>query len=114
MGDETVGEGQETIVKLESGLGQRHALWCGDSHYIDVADIVYISWGFWTPRFQKREDLEEDRCFSVIGENHVLDLYAPNAAMAGLWVRELRKLMQTKWNAPALSHCSSCHTSSVV
>merc|ERR1719206_543712 len=42
--DETVGEGMETIVKLANGLGQRHALWCGDSHYIDVADIVYISW----------------------------------------------------------------------
>jgi len=79
--------------------------WGSGSRKIDFDEILYISWGHWTPVFQARkEELNPDLSFSIVAKSQTLDLYASNKALTELWVKGLRKLInQTDEQALELS-----------
>jgi len=72
--------------ELSWGKASRHIMWC---------DILYISWGHWTPVFVAKQDkLSSQRCLSVVARNkRVLDLEGYNQSVTQLWVRGLRQMM---------------------
>jgi len=90
---------QDRIVKVswtrtDNKYRPKQISWGSGSRHIDFSDILYISWGHWTPVFEARKDqLKEDMCFSVVGKQQILDVQAQSKEMAELWVKGLRKLI---------------------
>ena len=87
---------QDRIVKVSCDDEYRpKRISCGrGSRHIDFTDILYIAWGHWTPVFEARKDhLEKELCFSVVGKQQVLDVQAQNKETAELWVKGLRGLI---------------------
>jgi len=98
---------QDRIVKVSFGEGgnPKQISWGSGSRHIDFEDVVYIAWGHWTPVFQARKDqIDANLCFSVVGKTQILDVQAQSKEMAELWVKGLRKLIgQTDEQALLLS-----------
>merc|ERR1719397_1488529 len=69
--------------------------WGSGSRHINFEDICTITWGHWTPVFtERKETLNPNLCFSVIGREQILDLQAPEREVAELWVLGLRALKE--------------------
>jgi len=87
---------QDRIVKVsfDNKYRAKQISWGSGSRHIDFSEIMYISWGHWTPVFEARKDqLKKDLCFSVVGKQQILDVQAQSKEMAELWVKGLRKLI---------------------
>jgi len=86
---------QDRFVKVtfaQSGE-PRSISWGSGSRHINFEDICTITWGHWTPVFtERKETLDANLCFSVIGREQILDLQAPERDVAQLWVLGLRDL----------------------
>merc|ERR1712087_534898 len=87
---------QDRIVKVsfDNKYKPKQISWGSGSRHIDFTEILYITWGHWTPVFEARKDqLKEKLCFSVVGKQQILDVQAQSKEMAELWVKGLRKLI---------------------
>merc|ERR1719461_1616921 len=68
--------------------------WGSGSRHINFDAIRTVTWGHWTPCFlERKEQLDPNVCFSVISNEQVLDLQAPDRSVAELWVLGLRGLL---------------------
>merc|ERR1719357_98665 len=86
---------QDRFVKVsfDQDGEPRNISWGSGSRHINFEDIMTITWGHWTPVFTARkETLDHNLCFSVIGREQILDLQAPERDVAELWVLGLRDL----------------------
>jgi len=86
---------QDRFVKVSFDQNDqpRNISWGSGSRHINFEDICTITWGHWTPVFTARkETLDHNLCFSVIGREQILDLQAPERDVAELWVLGLRNL----------------------
>merc|ERR1711933_90584 len=87
---------QDRIVKVsfDNKYKPKQISWGSGSRHIDFTEILYISWGHYTPVFEARKDqLDAKLCFSVVGKQQILDVQAQSKEMAELWVKGLRKLI---------------------
>eukprot|EP01083_Nonionella_stella_P226033 803132_1 len=87
---------QDRIVKVsfDNKLRPKQLSWGSGSRHIDFSELLYITWGHWTPVFEARKDqLDPKLCFSVVGRQQILDVQAQSAEMAELWVKGLRRLI---------------------
>jgi len=86
---------QDRFVKVsfDQDDNPRNISWGSGSRHINFEDIRTITWGPWTPVFTARkETIDHNLCFSVIGHEQILDLQAPEREVAELWVLGLRDL----------------------
>jgi len=86
---------QDRFVKVtfDQNGEPRNISWGSGSRHINFEDICTITWGHWTPVFtERKETLNPNLCFSVIGREQILDLQAPEREVAELWVLGLRAL----------------------
>lgn len=86
---------QDRFVKVSFDASGKplNISWGSGSRHINFEDICTITWGHWTPVFTARkETLDHNLCFSVIGREQILDLQAPERDVAELWVLGLRNL----------------------
>jgi len=87
---------QDRIVKVSfDDQGKpKQISWGSGSRHIDFSDIIYVAYGHYTPVFLARKDqLDANLCFSVVGKTQILDVQAQTKDMAELWVKGLRKLI---------------------
>ena len=87
---------QDRIVKVSFNDGNKpiQISWGCGSRYINFDDILYISWGHYTPAFVARKNqLDPKLCFSVVSNEKILDLQARSKETTELWVKGLRKLI---------------------
>merc|ERR1712003_146028 len=83
---------QDRIVKVsfDNKYKPKQISWGSGSRHIDFSEILYVAWGHWTPVFEARKDsLDKDLCFSVVGKQQILDVQAQSKDMAEL--EELRR-----------------------
>jgi len=88
---------QDRFVKVtfDQDGEPRNISWGSGSRHINFEDICTITWGHWTPVFtERKETLNPNLCFSVIGREQILDLQAPEREVAELWVLGLRALKE--------------------
>jgi len=86
---------QDRFVKVtfDQNGEPRSISWGSGTRHINFEDICTITWGHWTPVFtERKETLDANLCFSVIGREQILDLQAPEREVAELWVLGLRDL----------------------
>jgi len=87
---------QDRFVKVsfEKDGTAKTISWGSGSRHINFDKIRTVTWGHWTPVFLERKDtLDPHLCFSVISNEQVLDLQAPDRSVAELWVLGLRALL---------------------
>merc|ERR1712176_1074064 len=87
---------QDRVVKVsfDHDGKPKEISWGSGSRHIFFRDIMYISWGHYTPVFNVRKDvLDSKKCFSIIAVNgQTLDLEGYSVNITELWVKGLRKL----------------------
>merc|ERR1712154_616111 len=87
---------QDRVIKVsfDHNGNAKEISWGSGSRHIAFKDILYISWGHFSPVFEVRKDyLSPKKCLSVVGRNgHILDLEGYTEHVTELWVKGLRKL----------------------
>eukprot|EP01084_Bolivina_argentea_P304219 525330_1 len=98
---------QDRIVKVsfDKQNKPKQISWGSGPRHISWEDIQYIAWGHWTPVFDARKDqLNPELCFSVVGKQQILDVQAQSKQMTELWVKGLRMLLgQSDYTSDALA-----------